>query len=865
MMVRIHRGSEESIHVNGDGSDSSIQFVEIIKRKQPETTRSRKEAMSQRDVVSKQVSQATREAPAPAGGSSEDDEDDTPLSQLIKPRVTRTLRSNANTLAEKRGTRVSSRRRRLVKKLRKSESSESEEGELFRPGQKETTRSRNARVPPRKRPQLGEKNGMRKRSQRTNGPKVKLSDSDSILGSSEDEASNGSTSTESSEFSDVIDDRVKVKRKKPFVLRNGVKKDDESGGGDGVNGSETLDENRDDSADEDLDESGYENAPKRRHDKRCYRCNRVDAELGCRECSHVLHLRCTKNPVLTILPKQRVWKCEDCRTSKLDGTVEEILWRKFPEEHGGEGEVEGSSREEVFHVKMHDRAYIHSPWVPRSIMMEVCAKKLKNFLAKEREGGLNTDTGWTEGIWREWVIVDRVIAHEGDMVLVTWSGLEYDQATWEEESFIREHFPDQLEKYRSTLSWSGGKNIKRRRSAHYRPLAFEPIELASPPFLSDDCELFNYQIEGFNWLRFNWFSKVNVVLGDEMGLGKTIQTIAYISSLHSAGWAGPYMVVCPLSTVDNWYREFKKWAPHLNVISYVGNAQARSVARKYDFYYPKEVLRSKLPEERKRAKCNVIITSFEMIIIDKKQRNGLRSLGPYHSLVIDEGHRLKGGRSKTLFPILEGFDSSHKVLLTGTPLQNNLEELYSLLDFLDPGSIDRNLFEGQLTTEEDVAKLHEILKPRLLLRTKEDVDLTLPPKKEVTLPVKLSKLQKECYQAILSKNYQMLREAKQQRVLQNIFMELRKCCNHPYLVGDVEPTSRDAEETLRFLVSACGKMILLDAMLLRLKERGHRVLIFSQMTRVLDILEDYLNLKDYGFERIDGSVTGALRQRSIDR
>ncbi|TUG21032.1 Chromodomain-helicase-DNA-binding protein 7 [Bagarius yarrelli] len=269
-----------------------------------------------------------------------------------------------------------------------------------------------------------------------------------------------------------------------------------------------------------------------------------------------------------------------------------------------------------------------------------------------------------------------------------------------------------------------------------------------------------------------------------------------------------------------------------------------------------------------------------MILTDCPELRGV----PWRCVIIDEAHRLKNRNCK----LLEGLklmDMEHKVLLTGTPLQNTVEELFSLLNFLEPERFpSESTFMqefGDLKTEEQVQKLQGILKPMMLRRLKEDVEKNLAPKEETIIEVELTNIQKKYYRAILEKNFTFLSKSggggggSNVPNLLNTMMELRKCCNHPYLInGAEEKIMEEFREThpadlpdfhLQSMIQAAGKLVLIDKLLPKLKAGGHRVLVFSQMVRCLDILEDYLIQRRYPYERIDGRVRGNLRQAAIDR
>lgn len=272
----------------------------------------------------------------------------------------------------------------------------------------------------------------------------------------------------------------------------------------------------------------------------------------------------------------------------------------------------------------------------------------------------------------------------------------------------------------------------------------------------------------------------------------------------------------------------------------------------------------------------LLFWQYEMLQVEYRR---LREVS-WQYLVVDEAHRLKNPSSQSRAAI-EGLSYQQLTLLTGTPIQNSTAELFSLLNLLDPvqfGDLD-DFGErfGDMKRAEQVADLRRLLQPMMLRRLKEDVMATeIPPKEETLIFVELTTAQKECYRAVLDKNVALLsassRSSKASALpsLTNIFMQLRKVCNHPRLLEkedrplpDVGTTAADLEQAA--LVSESGKMILLAKLLPRLRSEGHKVLLFSQMTRMLDLLQDYLTLAGYPFERLDGSVAGKDRQAAIDR
>ncbi|BAF21619.1 Os07g0497000, partial [Oryza sativa Japonica Group] len=353
----------------------------------------------------------------------------------------------------------------------------------------------------------------------------------------------------------------------------------------------------------------------------------------------------------------------------------------------------------------------------------------------------------------------------------------------------------------------------------------------------------------------------------EMGLGKTVSACAFLSSLCCEYKINlPCLVLVPLSTMPNWMAEFASWAPHLNVVEYHGSARARSIIRQYEWH---EGDASQMGKIKKSHKFNVLLTTYEMVLVDAAY---LRSVS-WEVLIVDEGHRLKNSSSK-LFSLLNTLSFQHRVLLTGTPLQNNIGEMYNLLNFLQPASFPSLAsFEekfNDLTTTEKVEELKNLVAPHMLRRLKKDAMQNIPPKTERMVPVELTSIQAEYYRAMLTKNYQVLRNIGKggaHQSLLNIVMQLRKVCNHPYLIPGTEPESGSPEFLHEMRIKASAKLTLLHSMLKILHKDGHRVLIFSQMTKLLDILEDYLTW-EFGpktFERVDGSVSVAERQAAIAR
>ncbi|KAH1838518.1 hypothetical protein KXX43_000541 [Aspergillus fumigatus] len=373
----------------------------------------------------------------------------------------------------------------------------------------------------------------------------------------------------------------------------------------------------------------------------------------------------------------------------------------------------------------------------------------------------------------------------------------------------------------------------------------------SPPFIQG--EMRDYQIAGLNWLVSLHENGISGILADEMGLGKTLQTISFLGYLrHVCGITGPHLVAVPKSTLDNWKREFHKWTPDVNVLVLQGDKEERH-----------KLINERLLDED----FDVCVTSYEMVLREKAH---LKKFA-WEYIIIDEAHRIKNEES-SLAQIIRVFNSRNRLLITGTPLQNNLHELWALLNFLLPDVFgDSEAFDQWFSSQDAdqdtvVQQLHRVLRPFLLRRVKSDVEKSLLPKKEVNLYVPMSEMQVKWYQKILEKDIDAVNGAAGKREsktrLLNIVMQLRKCCNHPYLFEGAEPGP--PYTTDEHLVYNSGKMVILDKLLARMQKQGSRVLIFSQMSRVLDILEDYCVFRDYKYCRIDGTTAHEDRIAAID-
>ena len=383
-------------------------------------------------------------------------------------------------------------------------------------------------------------------------------------------------------------------------------------------------------------------------------------------------------------------------------------------------------------------------------------------------------------------------------------------------------------------------------------------EVLEQPKMLVGGQLKEYQLKGLQWMISLYNNNLNGILADEMGLGKTIQTISLVCHLiEKKRQLGPFLVIVPLSTLTNWNLEFEKWAPSVTRIVYKGNPNQRKL-HQYQI---------------RQGNFQVLLTTYEYII---KDRPLLCKIKWVH-MIVDEGHRMKNANSKLSSTLTQYYHARYRLILTGTPLQNNLPELWALLNFALPAifksvkSFDEwfntpfantgGQDKMELTEEEQllvIRRLHKVLRPFLLRRLKKDVEKDLPDKLERVVKCKFSALQAKLYKQLATNNRIAMTDGKGgktgMRGLSNMLMQLRKLCNHPFVFEPVEDQMNPERTSNDLLWRTAGKFELLDRILPKFKASGHRVLMFFQMTQIMNIMEDFLRLRGMLFLRLDGST-----------
>ncbi|KAM6967695.1 chromodomain-helicase-DNA-binding protein 4 isoform 2-T3 [Aplochiton taeniatus] len=667
------------------------------------------------------------------------------------------------------------------------------------------------------------------------------------------------------------------------------------------------------------------------HIEFCRACKDGGELLCCDTCPSSYHIHCL-NPPLPEIPNGE-WICPRCLCPPMKGKVQKVLiWRwgeppaptpvprpyDLPPDAPDPPPMVGR-REREFFVKWCNMSYWHCSWVLELQLELNCQVMFRNYQRKTDmdepplvdfgvEGDDDKSTKrknkdplyvhmeeefYRYGVKMEWLMIHRILNHSVDKksnvhYLIKWRDLPYDQSSWEMEDMDIPEYDVYKQTYwnhRELMMGDEGRPAKKlKKTAKVKKAERPPANPVVDPTIKFDCQpdyldttggtLHPYQLEGLNWLRFSWAQATDTILADEMGLGKTVQTAVFLYSLYKEGHSkGPFLVSAPLSTIINWEREFEMWAPDMYVVTYVGDKDSRAVIRENEFSFEGNAIRggkkaSKMKKDS-TVKFHVLLTSYELITIDQAVLGSI----DWACLVVDEAHRLKNNQSK-FFRILNNYPLRHKLLLTGTPLQNNLEELFHLLNFLTPErfhNLEGFLEEfADIAKEDQIKKLHDMLGPHMLRRLKADVFKHMPSKTELIVRVELSPMQKKYYKFILTRNFEALntRGGGNQVSLLNVVMDLKKCCNHPYLFPGAAmeaPKIPNGMYEGSALTKASGKLTLLQKMMRKLKDGGHRVLVFSQMTKMLDLLEDFLENEGYKYERIDGGVTGGMRQEAIDR
>ncbi|KAI6823985.1 SNF2 family DNA-dependent chromodomain-containing ATPase [Hortaea werneckii] len=583
----------------------------------------------------------------------------------------------------------------------------------------------------------------------------------------------------------------------------------------------------------------------------------------------------------------RGWKCKDC-LSAPGKVIALIAWKPVDDDNYDPALAFDmiDEDEKAYLVRWEGMSYFRSVWMPGAWVWGTTAVMMRKAFAKREEAQhpkMRTEDAIPEDFLRTDIVldikytsivdihteeVDKARIREIDKALIKYKGLGYEDAVWEAPPS-----PDDGDRWTHFVvaynDWVLGRYVKtpsqaklKKTMEKIRKEDFGKLEKKAQPENLEGGELMKYQIEGLNWLYYKWFTQKNAILADEMGLGKTIQIIGFLATLVQDHTCWPFLIVVPNATCPNWRREIKRWAPSLRVVAYYGSKESRDLAYRHELF----------PQGSKDLRCHVVVTSYDAAA-DENCRKFFRSV-PWQGLIVDEGQRLKNDKNM-LYSALGALKAPFRILLTGTPLQNNQRELFNLLQFLDDSYKAEELEERfEDLTQEKISELHDMIRPFFLRRTKAQVLTFLPPMSQIIVPVSMSIVQKKLYRSILAKNPDLMKaifsaegslKQGERGSLSNILMQLRKCLCHPFVYSkSIEERNVGIAASHRNLVDASSKLKLLELLLPELKKRGHRVLIFSQFLDMLDIVEDFMEGMGFAFQRLDGSMGALQKQKRID-
>ncbi|KAJ3328424.1 hypothetical protein HDU76_009995 [Blyttiomyces sp. JEL0837] len=426
------------------------------------------------------------------------------------------------------------------------------------------------------------------------------------------------------------------------------------------------------------------------------------------------------------------WMCNDCL--EWPDQIENVLTFRVKDQGANSTSDRNGSKE--FFVKFVDKSHRWNAWVPESWVMGQRKGLHPRTAASIRDGTIEAEP-ISDVVPPEWIQVDKVldldyndkrrqvrlknlteaeVLDKVDEVLIKWKDQSYESCTWEKvsdlldsdslaqlvalmgsESWERELKSSLMEGIRVHLK---SQAILGKKSAPTSSKSKLKELKAQPKFMTGGT-LKDYQLDGLNWLLYNHKSGIPCILADDMGLGKTLQTVAYLSTLYHDLGIYPFLIIVPVITLGHWLLEFKKWSPELVVVNYSGSKNARKMILQYEIFGggEKDYTADSLT-------CHVIVSSYETMLVDSGKFSKLH----FHSIVCDEGHRLKNDLGKTFKAMTSNLTSTQRVILTGTPLQNNVRELFNILNFLDPERWNDHKVMSEkfeVINDDNVEQLHE--------------------------------------------------------------------------------------------------------------------------------------------------------------
>ena len=355
--------------------------------------------------------------------------------------------------------------------------------------------------------------------------------------------------------------------------------------------------------------------------------------------------------------------------------------------------------------------------------------------------------------------------------------------------------------------------------------------------------LHEHQLSGIQWMLRRWEAKRSIIVADEMGLGKTLQTLAFIAYLMDhRNMLPPVLIIAPLSVAPQWLSQARQFIPSLRVFEYFGTAEVREEKRRW--IIEDHIMHLSSSVDPQPLPFDIMVSTYETCLLDI----GFVGKFLWRICVFDEGHRLKNEASVTHQTLLNGLQgSAFKIILTGTPVQNNFGEFWALLHFLDP-----IFFSDRVETPPDLQIVSTVVNSLVLRRLTAETSIVLPAMENHIVRVKMTEIQKNLYKWAIYQNFHGEKSS--------LMMPLRKIASHPYLIPGVEPEPFVEGD---HLFTSSNKFVELDGLLNKMKAENGRALIFSTLTTLLDICQDFLDLKKFSYQRLDGSVRGEERTQTL--